>query len=47
VIANGVVKQQKKQNIVDGGIANGDGRFWTPELLKMLNFFNYQRGNHK
>ena len=43
---SGVPKQEPKRgNIVSGGVANGDYLFWTPELLKKLNFFNYQRGN--
>ena len=32
-----------KKDIVASGVANGDAGFWTPELLKKLNFYNYQR----
>jgi hypothetical protein len=28
-----------------GMMHNGDSNFWTPELLKKLMFFNFQRGN--
>lgn len=28
------------------GVVNGDQAFWTTDLIKKLNFFNYQRGKH-
>jgi hypothetical protein len=37
----------RKDKIVSGGkVLSGDPSFWRPELLKKLNYFNYQRGNN-
>ena len=36
--------REKKDSYV-GSEIHGESGFWTPELLKKLNFFNYQRGN--
>jgi len=41
---SGLPQAQKQggRGIVSGGEINGgDTKFWTPELLKKLNFFNY------
>jgi len=46
---SGLPQENKpKKDIMNNGVANGDIGFWTPELLKRLNFFNYQRdkNNH-
>ena len=38
---------QAGRGIVAGGeVIGGDSKFWTADLLKKLNFFNYQRGNN-
>jgi hypothetical protein len=29
----------------NGSMHNGDPTFWTPQLLKKLMFFNYQKNN--
>lgn len=54
VVLKGSGKQAERRlaprnpgGIVQGGVANGDMSFWTPELLNKLNRFNYQKGNNK
>jgi hypothetical protein len=34
-------ENKPKRDIAKNGVANGDLGFWTPELLRKLNFFNY------
>jgi hypothetical protein len=35
----------RKGGAFNGSMHNGDPSFWTPQLLKKLMFFNYQRKN--